>query len=457
MRVLAEAVVRRLVHHLDAAPISLDPARSLDYGAQLILAAVLEPLFVQVGPGRFELGAAAAWQRSADGLTHRFELRHDGRWCDGRPVVADEFVTAFGRLFDPARATSAAAILSPLAEVEAVAPDVLRLVLRHPVDDLPTRLAAPAAAPVPVDAASGEWQPGPCNGPLCIEEIGETCIELRANPFARPGLRATVGLSIRIDRELREPLDAFERGDVDITCSTWFPFDELDRFAGRSELRTAASPIRFLVCANEDNLSAWADRGFRASLSACVDREGVAAALAGGVAPWPGFGLTSSPGAPPRLERMSPPPKSSLLVPDFYPNLTVAEAVTRAWRDAGLLDADVEAVDFPDFAARWGSADYDLCLALVAPPYPSEDALAPALAALAPGAVRTRALALAATAEAAIGDARRAAQAALEAYYASAAPFIPLLTGRSIWLQRRGVRGYAVFPAGGHSFRGLGA
>jgi oligopeptide transport system substrate-binding protein len=47
-------------------------------------------------------GAAAAMpQISADGKTWTFKLRPDGRWSDGKPVVAQDFVYGFQRILDP--------------------------------------------------------------------------------------------------------------------------------------------------------------------------------------------------------------------------------------------------------------------------------------------------------------------------------------------------------------------
>lgn len=448
--------MRRLVHHLDAGPICLDPAHCIDYAGDLVLAAVLEPLFFQVAPGRFRLGAAASWRQTTDGLVHSFTLRHDARWSHGEPVIADDFVAAFSRILDPIRASPAAGILSPVLEAEAVSVDTLQLVLRHPVDDLPARLAATATSPVPASVGTGDWHPGPCNGPFCIEYLGKARIDLRPNLYARPQLQAEAFMSICISRELHQPLVDFERGLVDITCSTWFPFERLEQFTHRPELRTAPSPIRFLVCGNEDRLPAWGQVKIRTALSVGVARKAVAEKLAGGIVPWqvatcesPSMELSHS-------QATSSSTRCSLLTPDFYPNRHVAEEISRSWSRTGLVDARIEAVDFSTFAERWACRDFDLCLALVAPPYPSPDALAPALAVLAPLDVRTRALELSAAVESTVGAARTAAKIALETFYERAMPFIPLFASRSIWLQRTNVNGYAVFPDGGHSFRGVG-
>jgi len=40
-------------------------------------------------------GVAESWTVSDDGLTYTFHLRDDAKWSDGRPVTADDFLTAW--------------------------------------------------------------------------------------------------------------------------------------------------------------------------------------------------------------------------------------------------------------------------------------------------------------------------------------------------------------------------
>lgn len=46
-------------------------------------------------------GAASSWDESADGLTLTFHLRPEGKWSDGAPVTADDFLLGIRRGFDP--------------------------------------------------------------------------------------------------------------------------------------------------------------------------------------------------------------------------------------------------------------------------------------------------------------------------------------------------------------------
>ena len=45
--------------------------------------------------------AASSWDISSDGLTWTFHLRSDGKYSDGHPVVASDFVASYKRILDP--------------------------------------------------------------------------------------------------------------------------------------------------------------------------------------------------------------------------------------------------------------------------------------------------------------------------------------------------------------------
>ena len=53
-----------------------------------------------------EGAAAQSWTVSPDGLTWTFKLRSDGKFSDGSPVTASDFVFAFKRILDPTVAAS---------------------------------------------------------------------------------------------------------------------------------------------------------------------------------------------------------------------------------------------------------------------------------------------------------------------------------------------------------------
>jgi peptide/nickel transport system substrate-binding protein len=85
---------------------------------------------------------------SRDGRTYVFSVRRGLRFSDGSPLTAANYARALERLREPAMRAYGARLF---ADVERVAANgrKVRIVLRKPSGDLPTRLALPWACPVP--------------------------------------------------------------------------------------------------------------------------------------------------------------------------------------------------------------------------------------------------------------------------------------------------------------------
>jgi oligopeptide transport system substrate-binding protein len=103
-----------------AEPETLDPHRATGVTASNVQRDLYEGLVTEAADGRLIPGAAESWTISDDGRVYTFRLRADGRWSNGDPVVAEDFVFGFRRSADPATLSEYSAILYPLANAEAV-------------------------------------------------------------------------------------------------------------------------------------------------------------------------------------------------------------------------------------------------------------------------------------------------------------------------------------------------
>src|SRR5689334_22553128 len=88
--------------NIDTEPSTLDPTQEqwvyeFDAGH-----AMYEGLVTPNAADTDVIGAAASsWDVSSDGLTWTFHLRSDGKYSDGHPVVASDFVATYKRILDP--------------------------------------------------------------------------------------------------------------------------------------------------------------------------------------------------------------------------------------------------------------------------------------------------------------------------------------------------------------------
>ena len=160
-------------------PLTLDPHRYNLNVEEKILADLFEGLTAHDAHGRVVPGAAHSWSTSEDGLLWTFHLREDGRWSDGMPVTAHDFVFSFRRLMDPRTAASLAYFLyaiegaaevnageAPLDALGVSASDAhtLEIRLAQPFPFLAERLIYPTGYPVPrhvIEKLGDDWvKPG---------------------------------------------------------------------------------------------------------------------------------------------------------------------------------------------------------------------------------------------------------------------------------------------------------
>lgn len=103
-----------------AEPQTLDPHRATGVPEGNILRDLFEPLVMEEPDGTLIPGAASGWESSDDGLGYRFTLRPEGRWSNGDPVTAHDFVFSMRRALDPATLSSYASILYPIENAEEI-------------------------------------------------------------------------------------------------------------------------------------------------------------------------------------------------------------------------------------------------------------------------------------------------------------------------------------------------
>ena len=151
-------------------PFTIDPSKVTLIAEWNILYDMLVGLTALDASGHPVPGMATSWTTSPDGLTWTFKLRK-ANWSDGVPVTAEDFVTAFRRVEDPAIASSYANLFylfkgakevnsgkapPETIGVRAFDPQTLVIDLVHPVPYLPDLLTNPTALPLPTHAIA-KW------------------------------------------------------------------------------------------------------------------------------------------------------------------------------------------------------------------------------------------------------------------------------------------------------------
>lgn len=103
-----------------ADPESLDPHKTSTIYENNIQVDLFEGLVMPDMNAEPIPGAAESWTVSDDGKTYTFKLRANGKWSDGTPVTADDFVYSFQRGQDPATGSEYSSMMYVVKNAEAV-------------------------------------------------------------------------------------------------------------------------------------------------------------------------------------------------------------------------------------------------------------------------------------------------------------------------------------------------
>jgi oligopeptide transport system substrate-binding protein len=104
----------------DADPETLDTHKTQTVSEAHLLRDLSEGLVIHDAQGKVVPGAAESWQISDDGRVYTFKLRANGKWSNGDPVKASDFVYSLRRIMDPATGAKYANLLYPLKNAEKI-------------------------------------------------------------------------------------------------------------------------------------------------------------------------------------------------------------------------------------------------------------------------------------------------------------------------------------------------
>ncbi len=208
----------------DTDPATLDHHLTSTVSEANILRDLYEGLVTYNAAGEVIPSAAESWDISEDGLTYTFHLREDGKWSNGDPVTAGDFLFAFQRIMDPATAAGYANILFAINNAEAITAGTL------PVEDL--GVAAPDNTTLVITLNN----PTPYFLELLTHQTGkplhQASVEAHGDDFVRPGNLVTNGAFFLEsftpnDRIVMQKNPHFwDAENVAIDTINWFPFED---------------------------------------------------------------------------------------------------------------------------------------------------------------------------------------------------------------------------------------
>lgn len=357
-------------------------------------------------------GAAASWEHSPDFVTWTFHLQPAGKWSDGRPVTAADFVYSYQRMLTPALAADYASMLYPLANAEefnkgeftdfskvgvrALDDHTLQLTLKGPTPYLPSMLKHYSWFPVPRQAIERfgkmadrdtKWtRPGNLvgNGPFRLKEWRFThSITVDRNPhyWDAAAVKLNEIAFIPIPNAGTEDR-AFNDGQLHVTQTV--PLDKVPVYRTSRPDEYHEDPllsVYFYRC--NVTRPPFSDRRVRRALALAIDRESlIKNVLRAGQKPALGF---TPPGcgegyATPMVLRFDPDearrllaeagfpdgrgfPKFEILINTMEAHRIIAEAIMAMWKQHLDLPVTVLNQDWGVYLKSQRELDYSVCRA----------------------------------------------------------------------------------------------
>jgi oligopeptide transport system substrate-binding protein len=215
------------VNALQGEPDNIDPNRSQFNTEAAVIRQVFEPLLNFDKDLKPVPAAATSFDVSTDGKTYTFHLRADGKFSDGTPVLAKDFVYSFKRLLDPNTGAEYASFFTDAGIVgakefnegggsadkvgiKAVDDHTLEIDLENPVGYFPNLVGLWVVPPLRqdiIDKAGDAWTQDPStyigNGPFKMTEwVHQDHISFAPNPNyagTRPTLQKMTFLMVESD------------------------------------------------------------------------------------------------------------------------------------------------------------------------------------------------------------------------------------------------------------------
>ena len=328
-------------------PASLDPADAADNFSFQVLHDLYEGLTLESTSGDVLPGAASSWTVDQSGTEYTFHLRANARWSNGKPVRAQEFVSAWKRVLEPRRGSQVSDVLRlisgapsiiagqlPTSALGAFAADDNTLVLRleRPAPYLPQLLAHSATFPIYSDESARSHEPSKwvSNGPYTLTVwLPGTRVGLQKNPEYWDSENVRIAkVEYQIASDQNSQLTRYRAGQLDLTdivpanAIPWIRAEHPNELVVAPFLATAYFGL------NLSNPTFGSNLGLRKALAMAIDRKRIAMAQGFGQPPAYGF-------VPPGIWNYAPQswPWSGLSDSD-----RIAEA-KRLYLEAGYSDA----------------------------------------------------------------------------------------------------------------------
>jgi oligopeptide transport system substrate-binding protein len=287
----------------DGDPETLDPHKTSAVAEANILRDLLEGVVIYNAKAEITPGAAESWTTSPDGRTYTFKLRTDGRWSNGDPVKAEDFVYSYRRIMSPDTGAKYANILYPILNAEklhkgSAKPDelgvkalddrTLEITLERPTPyflELLTHQTSLPVHPASVTKFGKDFvRPGNyvSNGAYVLaENVPNSHIKLTKNPHFYDGKNVQIDtVNFYPSPNLAAAVRRYQAGELDSLSE--LPADQIKSLKERFGSQVVLGPyLGTWVLVVNTSKAPFNDARVRHALSMVIDREFIAGEIWG--------------------------------------------------------------------------------------------------------------------------------------------------------------------------------
>ena len=273
----AFAQATRLRIAIDGSPNNLDPLKTTTASEFIYGNLVFNGLTRMREDLVLEPDLAESWSFTPDLKRWTFKLRKGVKFHNGRELVAEDVVSVFNRLVDPANASPARSNFDMIAQTFAQDPSTVVFELKQSYGGFADILSDRQVKIVPRDLV-GELSTKPIGtGPFMLQSYtqGDRMILVKNPTYYEAGLPKIAGVELRIIPEIAVRLAALDAGDVDIVWDV--PLDQVKTLQGKPALRVESVATAGWDAAVMNNaIAPFNDVRVRRAFHLAVDKRDVA-------------------------------------------------------------------------------------------------------------------------------------------------------------------------------------
>ncbi len=275
MPALAQTANLRIA--IDGSPNNLDPLKATTASEFIYANLVFSGLTRMREDLVLEPDLAESWTYTPDLKRWTFKLRRGVKFHNGRELVAEDVVSVFQRMADPANASPARSNFDMIAKTSA--PDAATVVfdLKYPYGGFADILSDRQVKIVPHDLVGALSTKPVGTGPFTLQSYtqGDRMILAKNPNYYEAGLPKIAGVELRIIPEMAVRLAALDAGDVDIVWDV--PLDQVKSLQSKPGLRVESVPTPGWDAAVMNNAVApFNDVRVRRAFHLAVDKRDVA-------------------------------------------------------------------------------------------------------------------------------------------------------------------------------------